>query len=165
MSIYSQLYWLTRLDSIFGLFVTASLLIAVILAVKFMLWTCGDDDDCMFETKSTGWILFSIMCLTIIIACLIPTKKEVIFIVAGGKTIEYIEKDTSISKIPGQSTALLSKYLENELKQMSSDTVKHTTKDVEKVIESKKDQVIDDDMKNIIRDAVKKEIKDQIKGN
>lgn len=48
---------------------------------------------------------FFIISLTI--AVLMPTTKEAVFIYAGGKTLDYVQKDTSLQKIPYKATEII----------------------------------------------------------
>lgn len=66
--------------------------------------------------KSAIWILI----ISSLFMCFIPTKNEALLIVAGGKTMDYIQSDTSLSKIPYQTTQALSTVLENEIKKLKS---------------------------------------------
>lgn len=52
------------------------------------------------------------------IALLIPTKGEIIFISAGGKTIDFIKSDSSINKIPSQSTKLITDFMQDQIEKM-----------------------------------------------
>ena len=51
----------------------------------------------------------------------IPTQNEAIVIFAGGKTIDFIEADSSIQKIPHQTTEIISKFMENEILKMNDE--------------------------------------------
>jgi len=47
-----------------------------------------------------------------------PSKNDMILIYAGGKTMDYVQKDTSLQKIPYQTTAIISDYLDKTIKEM-----------------------------------------------
>lgn len=132
MSIYSKLYWLTRLDGIQGLFI-AFAVIAFIAVVAIIIWRLINADFDEFHTekeiekrsnnrKTLGnkikWIL-PLGFVFFILSFLIPTKNEMIFIVAGGKTIDWVQNDTSIYKIPSQTTAIISDFLDKQIKKMN----------------------------------------------
>jgi hypothetical protein len=51
----------------------------------------------------------------------IPTTKQMIFIIAGGKTLDYVSKDQSLRKIPGQVTEITTEWLDNKLKEIQAD--------------------------------------------
>lgn len=51
----------------------------------------------------------------------LPTQKEAIMIIAGGKTMDFIQKDTSVRKIPHQTTEFISEYLDKQIKELSKE--------------------------------------------
>lgn len=51
--------------------------------------------------------LARIFIISLIIAVLTPTTKEAVFIYAGGKTLDYVQKDTSLQKIPYKATEII----------------------------------------------------------
>jgi len=63
----------------------------------------------------------------------LPSAKEVVFIIAGGKTIDWAMQDSSLTKMPSQSTQLTSAFLEKQINELTSDTelsIGSKTKDV-----------------------------------
>lgn len=127
MTTYSQLYWLTRLDSIN----TLSFIIVVICSIVIMFTTIhlfasfdyyNDEDKEQIMTKNIRKYSIYLLIPFSIITIFLPTKNEMIFIVAGTKTINFIEKDTSINKIPSQTTAIISKMLEENINKLDSST-------------------------------------------
>lgn len=109
-----SLYLLTRLDSLseftgliaFCLF----LLFAVLIVVSLVqIDTAYDEEDKKPHIASRDkyikrlWIpiVLSLICV------FTPTTKEAMFIYAGGKTLDYVQKDTSLQKIPFKATELI----------------------------------------------------------
>lgn len=111
MNNYAKLYWLTRLDYLQGLFTT----VAILLAVGFIIYHLFNE---VFPTKKSLWLVGVFVFISSVIACLIPNKNEAILIMAGGKTMDYIQQDSSLSKVPYQTTAIISEYLDKTLKEM-----------------------------------------------
>ena len=66
--------------------------------------------------------------LFVLISVLTPTKEEAVFIVAGGKVIDFVQKDSSINKIPGQTTSILSTWLDEQLKKEKDKLLSDNTK-------------------------------------
>ena len=168
MNIYSKLYWLSRLDNLSELF-TACLIVGIITCVLMLGYRAvchveGDDYKPNYWRRSICIILFLIGLLG---SVFLPTQKQVIFIVAAGNTIEFAQKDTSIQKVPGQATSLLSKWLEKETNNLKKE-IKETSSD-KKSDETKKDEEIkkDEEKKKednqTISDMVKEQVKEQIK--
>jgi len=126
MNIYWKLYWLTRLDSLNGMF-NAILTIGIAMMVlfyfiKFINHIEGDDNE--IYTRKNRWKIiwaFILIGIAIIGITLTPSKNEAILIIAGGKTIDWISKDTSICKIPSQTSELVSSFLDKQIKELSKE--------------------------------------------
>ena len=123
MSNYSKLYWLTRLDNILGVFmflVIASGIILIIYHIIKMV-DCYDKEEKKEFDVNYGIIrkiaLF-ILPIGLVIIMFMPSKNDMIIIYAGGKTMDYVQSDTSLSKIPYQTTAIITQYLDKSLKEI-----------------------------------------------
>lgn len=118
----TKLYWLTRLDNINGLFITLVIvsILAIFLGTLFHnLEKSLENEE---ETKKRWGILRPYLksaVISLIVSTLgilfLPTKNELIFIYAGGKTIDFIQQDSSISKIPGQTTKIISDFMQKQI--------------------------------------------------
>jgi hypothetical protein len=133
------IYWLTRLSNIQGLFLTAAIIVTTIISVGLLSYTIMMVDGYESEVKELKqkrkWFVnrIWIICLLWIVAILTPDTKEAMLIIAGGKTMDYVQQDTSLQKIPYKTTELILKKmdeyidetakLEKELKE-SKDTTK-----------------------------------------
>lgn len=120
MATTTQLYWLTRLDSIQCIFGVLSILGTTILIFILMAFLSGDIDYEEKSTKKNFRIFYVIYSISLIGAIFIPSKDEVIFIVAGGKTIDFIKNDSSINKIPSQTTKYISEILQKEINKLDN---------------------------------------------
>jgi hypothetical protein len=59
-----------------------------------------------------------------ILYALVPSQKDALLILAGGKTIEYIKADKSLQKIPFKTTELVAGILDKELNKLKQLTPK-----------------------------------------
>lgn len=131
MSIYNKLYWLTRLDPMHDFFVTCAvvLLLAASAALTYNLMDRGfdnfhskerNDDRIRIRKLFSRFAMFFIPIGFIFILCgvFIPTEKEAIFIITGGKTIEWAQQDSSLNRIPGQTTEIISKFMESQINEL-----------------------------------------------
>lgn len=121
---YSQLYWLTRLDGIKGFSVTVLVICGILAFATFLFLAI--EGEWMDKEKSKPlkkWRngLFIATFVFGLISIFIPTKNEMIFIYAGGKTMDFIDIDTSINKIPAQTTKIITDYLEKQIKETNED--------------------------------------------
>jgi len=123
MNNYQQLYWLTRLDGLKGLSVAITVIsvAAVFIWIFFRYVIIYENDEYLKALdKKAKWPLrlaYSLIVVFALAQVLIPTKNEMILIYAGGKTMDYVQSDTSLSKIPYQATALISTKLDEYLKE------------------------------------------------
>lgn len=125
MSTTWQIYWLTRLDNLITLFVIA-LAVMVIANVFYFVFKGIDrydeDDEKEFAKKwkaiKVTWFLAPVLALLV---TMMPTKSDMITIIVGAKVIDFAKTDSSIQKIPSQSTKIISDFLQGEI-----DKVKQT---------------------------------------
>lgn len=121
---YSQLYWLTRLDGLKAMFLTISVLsgIALGLTILFSIIMADiESEETIANVKKIRNYSILPFIISFIFATLLPTKNEMIFIYAGGKTMDFIDSDTSINKIPAQTTKIITDYLEKQIKETNED--------------------------------------------
>ena len=120
METTTQLYWLTRLDGILIVFWTLTVIGFFILCFIGIASVAGDidfKDSAFIKFFKKLIFIFSISLLSVLF---IPSKDEVIFIVAGGKTIDFIKNDSSINKLPGQTTKYISEILQKEINKLDN---------------------------------------------
>jgi hypothetical protein len=127
MSYTIGLYFLNRLDT-FRTILTIMIIIGVaglILYYFFNLMSTELEKAKMEKYSSDNkWTRRTLITISIIgIAGLtfIPTTKQMIFIIAGGKTLDYVSKDQSLRKIPGQVTEITTEWLDKKLKEIQAD--------------------------------------------
>ena len=130
MNTYSQLYWLTRLDEIKDFLQWTGALSLFLFATLF-IWHISQEYDARNELilhrdrelrkekilairaeRKKTCLLIPLGITLFILSVLSPSKDDAIFIVAGGKTIDFMKSDTSIARIPAQATATISEYLD-----------------------------------------------------
>jgi hypothetical protein len=121
METTTQLYWLTRLDGISTAFIVICVASFIGLLFSFIFYTSevtssyGVDEKLVTNLKKWLNKCSIIFTISLILALFTPSKNDVIFIIAGGKTIDFIKSDTSINKIPAQTTKLITDYLQEQI--------------------------------------------------
>lgn len=126
------IYLLTRLSSIQGLFVALAIFTGL-CALGYFVYTMAQHDllydekpdEKKIATGQKGMRRWGITCITFILfAVMTPTTKEAMLIVAGGKTLDYVQKDTSLQKIPYKATELVLKKMEEYIGETTKDSTK-----------------------------------------
>jgi len=128
MSNYSKLYWFTRLDIFQGIFIAATVIIGMLCIACVVMrmfdnevhsWTTEKEIERRkdINAKCVKWFKKFIISFFILlsITLFIPSKNDAILIMAGGKTLDFVESDTSLNKIPAQTTKLITDYLQKQL--------------------------------------------------
>lgn len=137
MNNYEKIYWLTRLDGLHHFFVGMAI-VSTILIVGIIIWATFSRDFDEFHhglqlklriktrsklTSKVKYLVFTFF-LVVLVSVFLPTQREAVLIIAGGKTIDFIQKDTAVNKIPEQTTMVVSKFLEKQLKELDKKTDK-----------------------------------------
>lgn len=126
------IYLLTRLSSIQGLFVGLAIFTGL-CALGYFIYTMSQydifygekPDEKKIAAGQKGmkrWGITSI--IFILFAVMTPDTKEAMLIIAGGKTMDYVQKDTSLQKIPYKATELILKKMEDYIDETTSDSTK-----------------------------------------
>lgn len=118
---YTTLYWITRLDGLSNITLAMAIIGALIVSIYTVCHMAAFEEEDKGKWK---WLItFSFWALLIpgtIGHLFIPNKNEAMLIIAGGATLTYIQKDTSLAKLGPQTTAIISQYLDTKLKQLES---------------------------------------------
>ena len=103
MSNIVLIYWLTRLSNISGFFLTLGVILAVIIGIGILGYSiaivdCWDDDKIAnYKVDRKKFINKTwVPMLLFIFYILTPDTKEAMLIIAGGKTLDYVQSDTSL---------------------------------------------------------------------
>lgn len=135
MNNYAKIYWLTRLDGINSFFIGMAI-ISILLIIGIIIGVLMSKDFDEFHHDETlksriklrekfmskiKYLVFTFF-LGILVSIFLPTQKEAIIIIAGGKTIDFVQQDTSISKIPEQTTLLISSFFDKQIKELNEPT-------------------------------------------
>ncbi len=129
MSNYTSLYWLTRLDALntfFILLIVLSIVCTIIYFIVFAIQGEWEKDEVKkalrdrFEKKwkkvpKTAMVLTAISSFMLVF---LPTKTDIIVIFAGGKAMDFVQRDSSINKIPAQTTKIITDHLDKVIKDL-----------------------------------------------
>lgn len=134
MSNIALIYWLTRLSSISDFFLTLGVISALlisggVLGYSFaILDSYRDEEEIRFRAIRKRFINKTwIPILLFIVYILTPNTKEAMLIIAGGKTLDYVQSDTSLQKIPYKATEMILKKMDEYIDETVEDN--NLTKD------------------------------------
>lgn len=110
----NELYWITRLDNVWGIYIFFMIALGVILFYQcFFLY----EDDIEEKEKKYRKKYIKIVMIFIFIVSLFmvftPNTKEAYLIYGVGGTIDYIQQNDKAQKIPDKCIEALDKYLED----------------------------------------------------
>mgnify|MGYP006282425657 CR=1 FL=1 len=115
------IYLLTRLDGFLTLLYVISFFFFgrsafLIFNASWNIQFCKEEEEPKYKAIQKKyinrlWIPFA-LCL---VAVFTPNTKEAIFIYAGGKTLDYVQKDKNLQKIPYKATELIIKKMDEYL--------------------------------------------------
>ena len=124
---YSTIYWITRLDSIQALLITVIVFFALPLLFAGIAYASvhgvydKDDEEYINANKrfdlAKKWAIRVVIPAALILTFL-PSKNEMILIYAGGKAYEYVQSDTSLQKLPYQTTEYLKLVFQKEIDEL-----------------------------------------------
>lgn len=124
MNNYWKIYWITRLDSISDLFsalLFIGTLLCVVIGILSMIDGVENDFDTLKKYQKIPKIILVVMLISGFFKVFIPNQTQTIAILAGGATLDYAQKDSSLSKIPYQTTQLVTKYLEKQIESVEKE--------------------------------------------
>lgn len=167
---YTKLfYWLAVADNarVFfgwavGIFMIA-LVVCIIAKIAINTSTSYYGDDGIIEkagdNKVTNKYMFRIVPFTVLfwfLLVLTPTKRDALFIVAGGQTLNYLSSDSTAQQIPAEALNLVVTELRKMGKEASVELDITTTK--ERVLEDAKKLSTEDLLKKMAEDVNFKEL-------
>ena len=134
MSNIALIYWLTRLSNISSFLLILGVISSIIIGFGFLGYSLSII-DCWNEDKITKYKIARkkfinklwVPILLFIFYILTPDTKEAMLIIAGGKTMDYVQLDTSLQKIPYKATELILKKMDEYIDETVEE--KSTTKD------------------------------------
>ena len=130
MNEYFLIYIICRLDAFAITLKVWLLLIGFIIigAVCFWIGFSGPyaTDEASANVRKIAATVFKRAAFAFVVGMtvlpFVPSTQNALTILAGGKTLEFANKDKSLQKIPGQTTAIVASFLQNELNKLRKNT-------------------------------------------
>lgn len=121
----TELYWITRLDSIcvvlfFTAFISLGCLIGALI-IKYSEYSTNEE-----RKRAKKWIKYflTILILSVIAEVFTPSTKDAYIIYGVGNTIDYLKSSEEAKKLPDNALKALNSYLESIKEENDSDKVK-----------------------------------------
>lgn len=117
------IYLLTRLSAVQGLFIGLTFLFGFVAFISILYRNIELSSDYESDKPKIAKIMriFRNACIafsiTLIGAIFTPTTQEAMLIIAGGKTLDYVESDTALQKIPYKATEVILHKMDEYLKE------------------------------------------------
>lgn len=138
MNWFQIFYWLTVADNARCFFGWATVIFTIVVVISAIVYftAFSDDLDEVVQPMARKWLWWSTP-FCIIFWCLYiftPSKKDALFIIAGGGALQFLTQDSTARQIPRE----MSNFVLTQLKSMSKEA------QVELGIQTEKDRILDE---------------------
>lgn len=117
----SEIYWISRLDYICGLFIALSIIFGVLTVVGGFILTIvnksEEDYPTILKIVKKSLLIFS---CSILVTIFLPNTKQAYMIWGLGGTIDYIKNNETIQKLPDKTIQCLDKFVDEYLNKEDS---------------------------------------------
>lgn len=120
----TELYWITRLDSICVVLMFIAIISTGCLIVG-VITRYGEEFSNKEKKAARKWIKYSlaILILSVIAKVFTPSTKDAYIIYGVGNTIDYLKSSKEAKKLPDNALKALNSYLESIREENDSDKV------------------------------------------
>lgn len=121
----TELYWITRLDSICVVLMFIAIISTGCL-IGGIITRYGEEFSSKEKKAASKWIKYSlaILILSVIAKVFTPSTKDAYIIYGVGNTIDYLKSSEEAKKLPDNALKALNSYLESIKEENDSDKVK-----------------------------------------
>jgi hypothetical protein len=108
----SELYWITRLDTICAILILIIVVSIAAMVPTFLEWVTNDYADRQKKCLKLLRLSFITFLLSSFLLIFVPTTKDALIIYGVGETIEYVKNNDKVKQLPDKVIDALDKYLE-----------------------------------------------------
>lgn len=112
-----EIYWITRLDYLQGLFIVLTLICGFLVPISCIMKIASSDEE---EVK-IGTAIFKyslpVLILSAIGICFVPSTKEMLLIYGVGGTVDYIKKNETIQQLPDKCIEALDLFIDDYIEE------------------------------------------------
>lgn len=109
---YFLIYLITIADNIKVFGAILSIILGVFIPCHIIRYYSECDGIPKYTKRLVASFIFFLS-----VATLTPSTNKMLLIVAGGQTLNYIEQDENLKKIPYKATEVVAQYLDSKLKE------------------------------------------------
>ena len=117
----SEIYWISRLDYICGLFIALTVIFGTTVVIGGLTLTVIDKSDndypTILKTVKRSILILGFSLLGVIF---LPDTKQAYMIWGLGGTIDYIKSNETVQKLPDKTVQCLDKFLDEYLNEEDS---------------------------------------------
>lgn len=113
---YFLIYLITIADDIKVFGTIMSIILGVFIFGYSLWWSLEEYGSRLKYIKR----LIALFVFTMAVAQLTPSTNKMVLIVAGGQTLNYVEKDENLQKIPYKASEVVVQYLDSKLKEIEN---------------------------------------------
>lgn len=113
---YFLIYLITIADDIKVFGTIMSIILGFFIFGYFLWWSLEEYESRPKYIKR----LIALFVFTMAVAKLTPSTNKMVLIVAGGQTLNYVEKDENLQKIPYKASEVVVQYLDSKLKEIEN---------------------------------------------
>lgn len=119
----SEIYWITRLDSIKFLFEGVAVISALGIIGYAIAWLIAkaEDFDLPLQADRCAKVVTVTLGFSISILAFVPSSKEAMAIIGIGGTIEYLKDNEAARKLPEKALKALDMYFDECIKTTHGD--------------------------------------------
>ena len=110
----NELYWITRLDNVYGAFIGITVVSSCVVFVVFVIRVILDEMEIDTKNRLRKFlkIFTPLLFVGIMGLVFVPNTKEGLIIYGIGGTIDYIKSNDKAKKLPDKVIDALDKYLD-----------------------------------------------------
>ena len=113
----NEIYWITRLDAIQTLAISAVFILGVFTFLYIIFWIMEDDEKDKSKFKKIVLKLAVYISIPIFLLLFIPSKRDMLMIIGIGGTLEYLKSNDTANKLPDKVIMAIDKLLDDTIEE------------------------------------------------
>lgn len=112
----NEIYWITRLDAIQTLAISAVFILGILTSISIIGWFVDDfENESKFKNMAIKCAAY--ISIPIFLLLFIPSKRDMLMIIGIGGTIEYLKSNDTANKLPDKVIMAIDKLLDDTIEE------------------------------------------------